>query len=79
MPKPKVVISRSGANAVRKSSEMRAVLGTIVAQMATRAGPGFVGDVQDGQTRARGMVKSTDEQSKRAQAEHSALTKAISG
>ncbi|WP_417556242.1 hypothetical protein [Microbacterium sp.] len=79
MPKPKVVMNRTGAVALRNSPEMRGILRGIAEQMAERAGPGFVGDVQEGKTRAHGMVKSTDLQSMEAQAERSALTKAIRG
>ncbi len=77
--KPKVVVFHKGANAVRNSPEMQQLLLAIAEEIATRAGPGFVADVQPGATRARAMVKSTDRESMRAQAERSALTKAISG
>ena len=79
MKKPKVVINQKGATALRNSPEMCAHLLQVADGMALRAGPGFVADVRKGITRAHGMVKSSDYASMKAQAEKSALSKAIRG
>lgn len=79
MPKPKVAISRKGAIALMNRGDVQEVLLQQAEGMAARAGAGFVADVQPGKSRAHGMVKSSDRESMIAQAERSALTKAIRG
>lgn len=79
MAKPKIVMNRKGAIALMNRGDVQEVLLQHADGMAARAGSGFVADVQPGKTRAHGMVKSSDRESMTAQAERSALTKAIRG
>lgn len=53
------------------------VVRRITEQIAAAAGPGFEGDVQIGRNRARGIVGTTDYESRKAEAEERALTRAI--
>lgn len=53
------------------------LLEDITRDIAAAAGPGFEGDVQIGANRARGLVGTTDYESRKAEAEDRVLTRSI--
>lgn len=72
-----VKMSSAGARQLMNSPEVQDLLLGHANQIQSRAGLGFVADVQPGRNRAHAMVKSTDYESRRRQASDNALLKAI--
>jgi hypothetical protein len=74
----RIEVDRKAIRALLKSPEVRADLAARARRIAAAAGPGFDARSDMGRTRARAVVITTDEASRRAQAEDRVLSRAIS-
>lgn len=73
----KVKLNPAGIKDILKSGEVLKDLATRAVAIADAAGPGFETDLDVGSTRARASVRTTDEESRKAEAQDRALTRAI--
>jgi hypothetical protein len=70
-------VDRKAVKALLRSPEIRAELRARAGRIAAAAGDGFEARTSTGRTRARAVVITTDDVSRRAQAEDRALSKAL--
>lgn len=77
MAKVTVKMLSIGARALMNSSEMQKLMLERAEPIRDAAGDGFDVDVQPGRNRAHAMVKSTNYESRRRQAQDNVLLKAI--
>ncbi|MDR1954287.1 MAG: hypothetical protein LBQ21_07465 [Clostridiales Family XIII bacterium] len=73
----KVHVDYNAGRALLNSSEVRTDLQRRVSAIASRAGDGYVADVQKGKTRLAGMVKTGTIKAIRSNAKNNTLLKSI--
>jgi hypothetical protein len=74
---PRIDWKIAGFKKLRKSPEMQALLQEIVDEMLADLGDGYEGDVQEGRTRARGLVATDSFEARRDNATNQALLRAL--
>jgi hypothetical protein len=80
MAKVKVKMNSAGARALLNSPEVQKELlrrAELIRSRAEASGASFDADVQPGKNRAHAMVKTTDIKSRRSNAKHNTLLKAL--
>lgn len=73
----RVNLKMSGIRKVLRSSESQGALLRLARRSAAAAGPGFEAVVRPGRFTARALVWTTDDASRRAEAENKALTRSL--